>query len=93
MTIARAELILVPALAVDRRGVRLGRGAGYYDRTLLAADPAARLVVVVRDEEVVERLPEEAHDVLSGALAVYEQKGNVIAADRVRATLAQSAPV
>ncbi|WP_081511868.1 5-formyltetrahydrofolate cyclo-ligase [Nocardia donostiensis] len=72
VTIARAELILVPALAVDRRGVRLGRGAGYYDRTLLAADPAARLVVVVRDEEVVERLPEEAHDVRMGwALTPY----------------------
>ncbi|WP_280252321.1 5-formyltetrahydrofolate cyclo-ligase, partial [Nocardia abscessus] len=40
-TVARAELILVPALAVDRRGVRLGRGAGYYDRTLPAARPAA----------------------------------------------------
>ncbi|MFG1797795.1 5-formyltetrahydrofolate cyclo-ligase [Nocardia sp. NPDC049149] len=60
--IARAELILVPALAVDRRGVRLGRGAGYYDRTLSAADPGARLVAVVRDDELVDRLPEEPHD-------------------------------
>ncbi|QIS06244.1 5-formyltetrahydrofolate cyclo-ligase [Nocardia brasiliensis] len=57
-----AELILVPALAVDRRGVRLGRGAGYYDRTLSAARPDARLVAVVRDDEVVSRLPEEPHD-------------------------------
>lgn len=57
-----AELILVPALAVDRRGVRLGRGAGYYDRTLSAARPDARLVAVVRDDELVSRLPEEPHD-------------------------------
>ncbi|WP_069161713.1 5-formyltetrahydrofolate cyclo-ligase [Nocardia altamirensis] len=60
--IAMAGLILVPALAVDRRGVRLGRGAGYYDRTLSAADPGARLVAVVRDDELVDRLPEEPHD-------------------------------
>ncbi|MFI6172986.1 5-formyltetrahydrofolate cyclo-ligase [Nocardia sp. NPDC051052] len=57
-----AELILVPALAVDRRGVRLGRGAGYYDRTLAVARPDARLVAVVGDEELVHRLPEEPHD-------------------------------
>jgi len=64
--ISRAELVLVPALAVDRRGVRLGRGAGYYDRTLGATDPNARVVVVVRDEELVDRLPEEPHDVRMG---------------------------
>ncbi|WP_225725694.1 MULTISPECIES: 5-formyltetrahydrofolate cyclo-ligase [unclassified Nocardia] len=61
-----AELILVPALAVDRRGVRLGRGAGYYDRTLAAARPDARLVAVVRDDEVVDELPEEPHDLRMG---------------------------
>ncbi|NKY55745.1 5-formyltetrahydrofolate cyclo-ligase [Nocardia flavorosea] len=61
--VATAGLILVPALAVDRRGVRLGQGAGYYDRTLGLADPAARLMVVVRDDEVVEHLPEEPHDI------------------------------
>ncbi|MGQ4598300.1 5-formyltetrahydrofolate cyclo-ligase [Nocardia sp. R6R-6] len=65
-TVARAETILVPALAVDRRGVRLGRGAGYYDRTLAAARPDARLVAVVRDDELVERLPEEPHDLRMG---------------------------
>lgn len=61
--IAKAELVLVPALAVDTDGVRLGRGAGYYDRTLPLAAPGARLVAVVRDEEVVPRLPAEPHDV------------------------------
>lgn len=65
-TVGQAEAVLVPALAVDQRGVRLGRGAGYYDRTLGLADPAARLIVVVRDEEVVEWLPEEPHDIRMG---------------------------
>ena len=32
--IGTAALVLVPGLAVDRRGIRLGRGAGYYDRSL-----------------------------------------------------------
>ncbi|MEV5651250.1 5-formyltetrahydrofolate cyclo-ligase [Nocardia sp. NPDC052254] len=56
------RVVLIPALAVDRRGVRLGRGAGYYDRSLPAARPDARLVAVVRDEEVVDVLPEQPHD-------------------------------
>ncbi|MCX4097090.1 5-formyltetrahydrofolate cyclo-ligase [Nocardia sp. alder85J] len=60
--IERAQVILVPALAVDRRGVRLGRGAGYYDRTLTAAATRAHLVAVVRDDELIDRLPEEPHD-------------------------------
>ncbi len=57
-----ADTILIPALAVDRRGVRLGRGAGYYDRTLPAARPTARLIAVVRDDELLDQLPEEPHD-------------------------------
>lgn len=61
--IGSAQLILVPALAVDRSGVRLGRGAGFYDRSLHLAAADARLVAVVRDDELVERLPAEAHDV------------------------------
>lgn len=62
-TVAQAAVVLVPALAVDRRGVRLGRGAGFYDRTLHLADPAARLIAVVRDDELVDELPEDPHDI------------------------------
>lgn len=62
-TVATAAVVLVPALAVDRRGARLGRGAGYYDRTLPLADPSALLAAVVRDDELVEHLPSEPHDV------------------------------
>jgi 5-formyltetrahydrofolate cyclo-ligase len=61
--VAGAAVVLVPALAVDRQGVRLGRGAGFYDRTLPLADPAAVLVAVVRDDELVDNLPSEPHDV------------------------------
>ena len=61
--IASATAVLVPALAVDRAGVRLGRGAGFYDRSLPLAAPFAKLVAVIRDDELVDRLPAEPHDV------------------------------
>ncbi len=61
--VAEAGLVLVPALAVDRTGIRLGRGRGYYDRTLPTVRPGTPVVAVVRDEELVERLPADRHDV------------------------------
>ncbi len=61
--LAEAAVVVVPALAVDRQGVRLGRGAGFYDRTLRLADPGAALIAVVRDDELVDHLPSEQHDV------------------------------
>jgi 5-formyltetrahydrofolate cyclo-ligase len=61
--VADATVVFVPALAVDRAGVRLGRGAGFYDRTLPLARAAARLVAVVRDDELVDEIPAEPHDI------------------------------
>lgn len=61
--LSEAGMVLLPALAVDRRGVRLGRGRGFYDRSLPARDPRAALVAVVRDVELVDELPSEPHDV------------------------------
>lgn len=54
-------LIVMPALAVDRFGHRLGYGGGFYDR-FLAKQKAAGMVAVF-DEFIVERLPSELHDV------------------------------
>ncbi|MGW7088684.1 5-formyltetrahydrofolate cyclo-ligase [Streptomyces sp. NPDC054871] len=60
-----ADVVLLPGLAVDARGMRLGRGGGSYDRVLArlgraGADPA--LVVLLYDTEVVAHVPQEAHD-------------------------------
>lgn len=67
--VGEADLVLLPALAVDRRGVRLGRGAGYYDRSLVFTTRDTRLVAVIRDTELVDRLPAEPHDVrMTGVL-------------------------
>jgi 5-formyltetrahydrofolate cyclo-ligase len=64
--VANADAVLVPALAVDRRGVRLGRGAGHYDRSL--GGVRAPRIAIVREEEFVDRLPAEPHDVLMTAV-------------------------
>ncbi len=61
--LAEADLVLLPALAVDRSGVRLGRGQGFYDRSLGGRHRDARLIAVVRDPELMDELPAEPHDV------------------------------
>ncbi len=61
-TVNRCDLVFVPALGVDIRGVRLGRGAGFYDRTLELVNSGTPIVAIVRDGEFVDELPEEPHD-------------------------------
>ena len=53
-------LVVAPALAVDRRGMRLGKGKGYYDRALEDLD--VPIAAVIYDEEVVDAVPHDAHD-------------------------------
>lgn len=60
--IKAADVILVPALAVDRTGMRLGRGGGSYDRALARVGPQILTIGLVYDEELVDRLPAEPHD-------------------------------
>jgi 5-formyltetrahydrofolate cyclo-ligase len=83
--VARAGLVLVPALAADRRGVRLGQGGGYYDMTLPLADPATPLVVVLNDEELVDELPAEPHDRRVNA-ALLAERGMTRLGDSVEET-------
>lgn len=61
--IATCDLVVVPALAVDRQGVRLGRGGGSYDRALRRVPPGVLTVALLHDGELVDTLPHEAHDV------------------------------
>lgn len=61
--IARADVVVVPALAVDRAGYRLGYGGGCYDRALARARPDAVRVALLHDGELSEEpLPHEPHD-------------------------------
>ncbi|WP_425329325.1 5-formyltetrahydrofolate cyclo-ligase [Streptomyces inhibens] len=63
--VTRADVVLLPGLAVDRRGLRLGRGGGSYDRVLARLERAgarASLVVLLYDAEVLDEVPAEPHD-------------------------------
>lgn len=55
-----AGLVVVPALAVDHRGTRLGRGAGYYDRAL--AQVTAPVCALLYSDELIDHVPAEIHD-------------------------------
>ena len=61
--VARADVVLAPALAVDRAGNRLGRGGGSYDRALARVGPMVPLIALVYDAELLDRVPAEPHDV------------------------------
>lgn len=64
--LAQADVLLVPALAVDTLGHRLGQGGGCYDRALARARPGTPVIAVVHDDEVldaaVEAVPVQGHD-------------------------------
>lgn len=55
------ELMVIPAVAFDRKGNRLGRGKGFYDRLLSSTDAAK--IGVAYEFQLVESLPVEPHDV------------------------------
>ena len=55
------ELVIVPAVAYDRAGNRLGRGKGFYDRLL--SNTAATKVGIGYEFQIVDEIPAEPHDV------------------------------
>lgn len=69
ITIAPVALqcFLLPALAVDLQGNRLGFGAGYFDRNL--KDVSAEKIALVFDEDILDYIPRETHDVAIDLIA------------------------
>jgi 5-formyltetrahydrofolate cyclo-ligase len=65
--VAGCDVVLVPALLVDRAGNRLGKGGGSYDRALARA--TGLTVALLHDDELVDAVPHEAHDVPVRAVA------------------------
>jgi len=56
------DLAVVPAVAFDREGHRLGRGKGYYDRLLARLRPEVPRIGLAFKEQLLERLPRRSHD-------------------------------
>lgn len=62
--LGEAAVVFLPATAVDRAGRRLGQGGGYYDRALAElGSPRPLLVALVFDDEVLDDVPAEEHDI------------------------------
>lgn len=55
------DLIIVPGVGFDRRGYRIGHGGGYYDRFLEDLD--ADLISIIYDQQLIDKVPDEDHDV------------------------------
>jgi 5-formyltetrahydrofolate cyclo-ligase len=56
------DLIVVPAASVDRTGMRMGWGRGYFDRTLGSMEKCPPVYAVIFDRELVDSVPSEVHD-------------------------------
>jgi 5-formyltetrahydrofolate cyclo-ligase len=56
------DLILVPAAAVDAKGMRMGWGRGYFDKTLGSMEKCPPVYAVLFDGEIVDEVPRERHD-------------------------------
>lgn len=56
------DLLVIPAASVDRSGMRLGWGRGYFDKTLGSMERCPPVYAVVYDSEVVDDVPRDVHD-------------------------------
>ncbi|THE08227.1 5-formyltetrahydrofolate cyclo-ligase [Microbacterium oleivorans] len=56
------DLLVIPAAAVDRTGMRLGWGRGYFDKTIGSMEKCPPVYAVIFDSELVDSVPREVHD-------------------------------
>ena len=73
------DLIMVPGVAFDRNGGRMGHGFGYYDKLLEHARPDAPLVALAFECQLFDEIPTQAHDIFMDKIiterSVYQGKG------------------
>ena len=83
---AEAGLLLIPGVAFDRDGGRLGHGKGFYDRLLARAGPGPLRVALAFDTQVVAQVPmmggDERMDLIVTEEAVYRVSARTASADR-----------
>jgi 5-formyltetrahydrofolate cyclo-ligase len=79
VTPTELDLVMVPGVAFDRRGGRMGHGFGYYDRLLEHARPDAPLVALAFECQLFPEIPTQPHDVFMDKViteqAVYAGRG------------------
>ena len=77
--VAELDLIMVPGVAFDRTGARMGHGFGYYDKLLEHARTDTPLVALAFECQLFEEIPTQAHDVFMDKIiteaTVYPGKG------------------
>jgi 5-formyltetrahydrofolate cyclo-ligase len=73
------DLVMVPGVAFDRTGARMGHGFGYYDKLLQHARPDAPLIALAFECQLFPQIPTQAHDIFMDKIiteqAVYEGRG------------------
>jgi 5-formyltetrahydrofolate cyclo-ligase len=73
------DLIMVPGVAFDRTGARMGHGKGYYDKLLQHARPDAPLVALAFECQLFPEIPTASHDIFMDLViterAIYHGKG------------------
>ena len=68
------DFVLVPGVAFDRLGRRLGYGGGYYDRLLPLLSPRAARVAGAFDVQLVDRVPAAPHDIAVGVIVTESRE-------------------
>lgn len=71
--VAEVDLIMVPGVAFDRRGARMGHGKGYYDKLLEHARPDTPLVALAFECQLFDEIPTAAHDVFMDKIITEER--------------------
>jgi len=78
-TAEELDLVMVPGVAFDRRGARMGHGKGYYDKLLQHARPDTPLVALAFECQLFPEVPVAGHDIFMDKIitesAVYEGRG------------------
>jgi 5-formyltetrahydrofolate cyclo-ligase len=77
--VSELDLVMVPGVAFDRRGARMGHGKGYYDKLLENARPSAPFVALAFECQIFPEIPTAPHDIFMDKIiteeAVYTGKG------------------
>jgi 5-formyltetrahydrofolate cyclo-ligase len=79
VTAEELDLVMVPGVAFDRRGARMGHGFGYYDKLLEHTRPSTPLIALAFECQLFEEIPTAAHDIFMDKIvteaAIYDGLG------------------